>query len=140
MSAMTDREIEEYLRENDYPEHVARGGREGLIRRWREFVEQVEKGYPLGLEDYRNDLDLRGIISMLELDNEVRDSDERFARLLTACDRRVWESAASNPFWDFGHPSNAGEELLADLRAESLLDDAAGRPGRSSRSRRRRQP
>jgi hypothetical protein len=120
---MTDREIEEYLRDNGYPQHVVRGGREGLLRRWREFVDQAERGYPLGLEDYRNDLDLRGIIAMLGLDDQVRDLDRRFERLLIARDRRVWESAAANPFWDFGYPSNAGKELLADLRAEGLLEE-----------------
>lgn len=121
---MTDREIQEYLRDNGYPAHVVRGGREGLLRRWREFVGQVENGYPLGLEDYRNDLDLRGIIAMVGLDEQVHDLDERFARHLTACDRRVWESSPSNPFWDFGYPSNAGEDLLADLRAEGLLAES----------------
>src|SRR5579863_6643719 len=118
---MTDEQVREYLRDNGYPEHVVRGGRAGLLRRWREFVGQVEGGYPLGLEDYRNDLDVRGIISLAGIeDDEVRALDERFEKMLTAREVRVWESAAGDPFWDFGYPKIAGKELTEDLKAEGL--------------------
>jgi len=113
--------VEEYLRENGYPEHVVREGREGLVRKWREFVEQVERGYPLGLEDYRNDLDVRAILAQAGAEDEpVKALDERLKKLLTACDKRVWESAPGEPFWDFGYPGNAGSDLLDDLRGEDL--------------------
>ena len=118
---MTDEELREYLRENGHPEHVCRAGREGLIARWRKFVADVERGYRFGLEDYRNDLDLRGVISLVGLDAEVRDADARFQKLLTARDKRVWESAGADPFWDFGYPANAAGELLEDLKAEGLV-------------------
>ena len=118
---MTDPEIQAYLRENGYPEHIVRGGRAGLLRRWREFVEQVERGYSLGLEDYRNDLDVRAIVSLAGCENEaVRALDERFKKMLTASGLRVWESAAGDPFWDFGYPRNAGEDLMNDLQREGL--------------------
>jgi len=117
---MTDNEMAAYLRDNGYPEHVVRAGRAGLIDRWRKFVEEVEHGYKLGLEDYRNDLDLRGIIAMLGLDDEVRELDQRFESLLTARDVRVWESTATNPFWDFGYPANASHQLLEDIKNEGL--------------------
>ena len=67
---LTDQQIEEYLSENGSPPHVVRAGRAGLIKRWREFVGEVEKGYRLGLDDYRNDLDLRGILATLGLDDD----------------------------------------------------------------------
>ena len=55
-----------------------REGRAGLVRRWREFVEQVERGYRLGLEDYRNELDIRGILELAgAVNEEVRALDER---------------------------------------------------------------
>jgi hypothetical protein len=109
--------VQEYLRENGYPEHVVREGRAGLVRKWREFVEQVERGYPLGLEDYRNDLDVRAILAQAGAeDGEVLALDERLKKLLIACDRRVWESAPGEPFWDFGYPGNAGPDLMEDLR------------------------
>jgi hypothetical protein len=119
-SDVTDQEMAAYLRENGYPEHVVRAGRAGLIDRWSKFVAEVERGYRFGLEDYRNDLDLRGIIAMLGMDAEVSDLDRCFESLLTARDRRVWESNADDPFWDFGYPSNAGSQLMQDLANEGL--------------------
>jgi hypothetical protein len=119
---MTDAEVQDYLRENGYPEHVVRDGPAGLVRRWREFVGQVERGYLLGIEDYRNDLDIRGIITLAQIDDaNVRALDERFRKLLTATGIRVWESGPGDAFWDFGYPSNAGAALLDDLRREKLL-------------------
>jgi hypothetical protein len=119
---MTDSQIQEYLRENGYPEHIVRGGRAGLVNRWRQFVEQVERGYPLGIESYRNDLDVRGIIALAQAeDDDVHALDARLRERLTNTGVRVWESAPGDPFWDFGYPKNAGSELLADLRTEKLL-------------------
>jgi hypothetical protein len=118
---MTDPEVQQYLRDNGYPEHLVREGRPGLIRRWREFVEQVERGYPLGLEDYRNDLDVRAIITLAGAeDDEIRKLDERLRAMLGNTTVRVWESEAGNPFWDFGYPSNASGDLLEDLKGEGL--------------------
>jgi hypothetical protein len=117
---MTDAEMSAYLRENGYPEHIIRAGRAGLIERWRTFIAEVEGGYKFGLEDYRNDLDLRGIISMLGMDEEVRELDKRFESLLIHREKRIWETSGENPFWDFGYPSNAGKQLLEDIRNEGL--------------------
>jgi hypothetical protein len=118
---MTDDQMAAYLRQNGYPEHVVRAGRAGLIDGWRKFVESVEHGYKLGLEDYRNDLDLRGIIAMLGLEGEVQELDRRFEAILTSRDKRVWETSAGEPFWDFGYPRNAKGELLEDLKKEGLV-------------------
>jgi hypothetical protein len=118
---MTDSDLQNYLRDNGYPEHIVREGRAGLISRWREFVEQVEKGYAFGLEDYRNDLDIRAIIELAQIDDdEINALDARFQALLIATNVRVWESAPDAP-WDFGYPRNAGDELLDSLREEGLL-------------------
>jgi hypothetical protein len=120
---MTDEEVQAYLRDNGYPEHLVREGREGLVRRWREFVGQVEEGYPFSLYDYRNDLDGRAILSMAGAeDDEIRALDERLKARLTETTVRVWESAAGEPFWDFGYPPNAGPDLIEDLRSEGLMD------------------
>jgi hypothetical protein len=113
--------VHEYLVENGYPEHVVREGRAGLVRKWREFVEQVERGYSLGLEDYRNDLDVRAILAQAGAeDAEIFVLDERLKKLLVGTEKRVWESAPGEHFWDFGHPKNAGAELMEDLRGEDL--------------------
>jgi hypothetical protein len=119
----TDEQIVEYLRDNGSPPHIVRGGRAGLIQRWQKFVSEVEEGYQLGLEDYRNDLDLRGIIETLGLsgDEATQDADQRLAALLTPAAKRLWESCDGNPFWDFAYPKNARGELLADLQRENLV-------------------
>jgi hypothetical protein len=119
---MTDAETRLYLKQNGYPEHIVRGGRAGLIERWKRFVDEVESGYEFGLEDYRNDLDIRGVIRLVGAENEIADADERFRAMLTATDRRVWESGEGELFWDFGYPRNASRELLADLRSEGIVD------------------
>ena len=95
-----------------------------LSNRRREFVAQVERGYRLGLEDYRNDLDIRGILELAgAADDEVRELDERLRLLLAPAKRRVWESAPGEPFWDFGFPSMpALGDLAADLKAEGLAE------------------
>jgi hypothetical protein len=119
---LKESEVQDYLRENGYPEHIASAGRAGLVQRWRKFVEQVERGYRLGIEDYRNDLDIRGILRLAEAeDAEVLALDARLAALLTDTSVRVWESAPGDPFWDFGYPRNAVGDLLDDLRGEKLL-------------------
>jgi hypothetical protein len=119
---MTDGQIQDYLRDNGYPEHLVREGGPGLVRRWREFVAEVEKGYPYTLYDYRNDLDGRAILRLAGAEtDEILALDERLRAMLTATTVRVWESGAGDPFWDFGYPHNAGPELLEDLRSEELL-------------------
>lgn len=117
---MSDPEIREYLAGNGYPPHIVRGGREGLIRRWKQFVDEVERGYEFGLEDYRNDLDLRGILLLIGAEGELQDADARFRALLTATEQRVWESSEGDPWWDFGYPKNAGAGLRRDLIASGL--------------------
>jgi hypothetical protein len=121
---MTDAEIQQYLGDNGYPDHIVREGRAGLVRRWREFVGQVERGYALGLEDYRNDLDVRAILELAGgEDGEIAVLDARLRAMLTSTTVRVWESAAGDPFWDFGYPRNASGELLEELRAEGLAEN-----------------
>lgn len=119
---MRDEEIRDYLDDNGYPPHIVAGGADGLIHRWQEFVTEVEAGYRYGLEDYRNDLDLRGVIELVGLGEnmEVERADSRLRALLTDTDTRVWESSAGQPFWDFGYPRNASWYLIRDLKAAGL--------------------
>jgi hypothetical protein len=118
---VTDEEIRRFLEDNGYPRHVVEGGREYLVRRYREFVDEVERGYQYGLHEYRHDLDLRGALRLLGLDEEVRDADERLEAALTRAAGRVWESTPGDPFWDFGYPRNARGRLLAQLRSAGLI-------------------
>lgn len=115
---MTDAEIQQYLADNGYPRHVVEGGRAGLIQRYREFVQEVERGYEFSIFDYRNDLDGRAIIRLIGADAEVKELDERLEAMLTDREKRVWESAPGDPFWDFGYPKNARGDLAEDLESE----------------------
>ncbi len=109
-----------------------RAGPAGLIERWRKFVEEVERGYKSGLEDYRKELDIRGILAMLDVARApglprressrrlLQDLDNRLEATLIARDKRVWESSAADPFWDFGYPRNACNRFMEDIRKEGL--------------------
>jgi hypothetical protein len=116
---MSESEIVCYLEDNGYPEHIVREGRSGLIRRWSEFAAEVEQGYRYRLDEYRRDLDLRGVIAIAGLDREpeVENADERLRALLTGTDQRIWESFSGDAFWDYGYPRNATGLLLRDLKA-----------------------
>lgn len=118
---MTDEEIVGYLDDNGYPPHIVSGGRAGLVARWKQFVNEVEAGYSHNLHNYRNDLDVRGLIRLFELDGEVASEDQRLEEMLVHGEVRVWESAEGAPFWDFGYPRNPGWALRRDLEREELL-------------------
>ncbi|BDC50327.1 hypothetical protein F183_A26430 [Bryobacterales bacterium F-183] len=119
---MTDEEIVGYLDDNGYPPHIVNGGKAGLIQRWKQFVGEVEAGYPHNLHNYRNDLDIRGLIQLFSLDDEVAAEDSRLDEMLAHREVRVWESNERAPFWDFGYPRNAGWALRRDLIREGLID------------------
>jgi hypothetical protein len=122
---LTDEQVRQHLRDNGSPEHIVRAGRAGLIERWQKFVQEVEAGYHFGLEDYRNDLDLRGIIENVGLSDDpaVVAADEKLKPLLVPAANRIWESCAGEPFWDLGYPKKSGRDLQHDLKREGLLGD-----------------
>ena len=96
---------------------MVRQGRTGLVIRWTEFVAEVERGYEYGLEDYRHDLDVRGVIATLNLETDaIEQADARLRDQLMNTEIRVWESFPGEPFWDFGFPKNASGRLLRDLK------------------------
>jgi hypothetical protein len=115
--------VQRYLEDNGYPAHVVEGGSAGLVRRFRDFVSEVESGYGFGLQDYRNDLDIRGLITLFGLDAEVADEDVRLNAMLTDREHRVWESGAGDGYWDFGYPRNAGQWLMRELSAAGLVNE-----------------
>ncbi len=119
---MEEADVQQYLEDNGYPAHVVKGGSKGLVTRFQEFVKEVESGYPHSLHDYRNDLDIRGLIALFDLDSEVTGEDERLNAMLIDREFRVWESGAGAGYWDFGYPRNAGRWLVRDLRAAGLAE------------------
>ena len=108
------------LRERGAADHIVREGAQGLIARWRDLCSPGRKGYPLGLEDYRNDLDIRNLIAFTGIDREVRMRTHRFRKLLMHTRKAVWASDTPHAFWVCGYPKNAWGALLKDLRREGL--------------------
>lgn len=115
MARPADDDVRASLRERGAASHVVEGGSDGLIAAWRQFVDQVEAGYALGLDDYRNDLDIRTLIEISGLADEVEPEDRRFRAMLMHTDREIWSSDVPDAFWVRGYPRNASGELLADL-------------------------
>ena len=91
-------------------------------------VDEVENGYVLGLEDYRNDLDLRTILHDLELDRSryVHAADKRLRARLVSTEIRLWSGGPEDAFWTHGWPDNAGDDLREDLEREGLLGSDEG--------------
>ena len=121
MAHPSDEAVRHILLERGAAEHVVAGGGSGLIEVWRNFVEQVEDGYQFGLEDYRNDLDIRTLIGITGLGSAVAAEDSRLRRILKETSRPIWSSDVVGAFWVEGYPANASGQLLDDLRAESLV-------------------
>jgi hypothetical protein len=117
----SDDAVRHALRQRGAAEHLVRGGAPGLIARWRRFVAEVEAGYPFGLEDYRNDLDIRTLIGLAGLDSAVEAEDAHFREKLTDTGRAIWSSDVPGAFWVLGYPANASGDLLSGLRAEGLF-------------------
>ena len=120
MARADDEKVRAKLRARGAADYIVREGAGGLLAHWREFVEDVESGYRLGLDDYRNDLDIRTLIEAVGLGPEVAGEDARFRALLAHTDQSVWSSDAADAFWVRGYPQNAAGELLNDLRAAGL--------------------
>jgi len=93
---------------------------EELLERWKKFVDDVERGYKLGLDDYRNDLDIRSEIAEAGLAARAQVDDLRLKRMLGATKIKVWDSDVPHAFWVQGYPRNASGTLREDLEAEDL--------------------
>lgn len=117
---MNDQEIREYLKNRGCPEYVWSGGREGLTQRWRNFVEDVEKGYSprCCIEEYWSDLGIRELIHDIGSEGEVQDLDERFVASLTARNikHRHVDRDSEYDFWNYGYPKNASGFFLEEVK------------------------
>lgn len=121
MTLPTEKQVADILLGRGVPPLRVQGGAAGLLSDWAAFVDQVEAGYSFGLDDYRNDLDLRSLIALTGLDEAAADDDARFRNLLTRTDLEVWSSDAAGAWWTHGFPANSGSALLEDLHAEGIF-------------------
>ena len=128
--------VRQLLRETGCEEHVVKGGLEGLVEAWEKTVAQVEAGYPLGLDDYLNDMDGREILGTAlgvagysvdhTLADRVRAADERLREQVRPAAECLWgysvgEAAGWTPvanWWYFSLPRRPGPLLIADLEGE----------------------
>jgi hypothetical protein len=125
--------VREFLQQRGCPEHVVRGGLQGLAESWEEVVRSIEDGYSLGLDDYLNDLDGRQLLEEAlavapaqekkTALQRVRRADAKMQTLVRPSGRCLWgdETArqegwtARKNWWYFSIPVNPGEELLNEL-------------------------
>lgn len=125
--------VREFLEARGCPEHVIEGGLEGLLEQWENAVDDVEQTYPLGLDDYLDDMDGRELLegAMEVASPEVRraslkrlhPADERMKQLLVPAGRCLWGSDMAEQhdwtpqrnWWYFMAPSDPGPELKEDL-------------------------
>ena len=126
--------VREFLMSRGCPDEVVEAGIEGLLTDWEHTVEQVHDGYPLGLDDYLNDLDGRQLLEeALELLSpgeretvleRLRAVDQRMKLMVTTWNTCLWGDgvAASqgwtpeDEWWYFSVPRSPGPLLREDLK------------------------
>lgn len=121
MPPLNEKAVLARLRAHGAAAHVIQGGSKGLLTAWQRFVAQVVHGYPFGLSDYRNDLDVRALIEVAGLSAQVATEDQLLRSILVPGRRDIWETHVTDAFWVQGYPRNASPELLADLQAQGLV-------------------
>jgi hypothetical protein len=92
--------VRDYLRRQNYADHVVRGGLDWLVHTWEHVVASVEAGEPQYQDDYLNDMDGRRILeealNIAPPDERsmwlprVRAADERIRRHLVPTQECLW--------------------------------------------------
>jgi hypothetical protein len=126
--------VRDFLKRKGCPSHVVRGGLAGLVKNWENVVRSVGQGYPLGLEDYLNDLDGRQLLEeALTLPpgeqrekhlERVKRADELMKTYVRPAGTCLWgeETAkaegwtAEKNWWYFTQPIHANPELLSEIK------------------------
>lgn len=88
----------------------ARGKLGSLLKGWIDFVAQVEEGYLLGAEDYRNDLDGRDILARI-MRSVAPSLRVKLEAIITPWDRRFLQAThRTKQWWGFsrGHIDRLG--------------------------------
>jgi hypothetical protein len=125
--------VREFLQDRGCGKHIVSGGLGGLVETWEQVVASVAAGYPLGLDDYLNDLDGRQLLAEAlivasaaerqQFQARVDEADARIQSFLVPADECLWSdevaaeegwSRAQN-WWYFNYPNNAGADLRSEL-------------------------
>jgi hypothetical protein len=125
--------IREYLKKKGCPEHIVRGGLEGLIETWEIVVTEVSHGYDLTLADYINDMDGRQLIEEIiplvssaahkALVKKLGRIDAMMRMLTKTSEEPLWGDStikengwtSERNWWYFSRPKNPGPDLRDEL-------------------------
>jgi hypothetical protein len=129
--------IEAFLKQRGCPGWVVEAGLPGLVQRWEETGATLAKGYPLGLDEYLNDMDVRQLIAdtlplatqteRKKLKVRVIKADTRIKKLLKPVKACLWGAGEAKrngwtvrkSWWYFHLPRHPGPDLLAELADDS---------------------
>lgn len=130
---MTGDPIRDLLERRGCSAHVIESGLPGLVEQWEHAVDDVEEIYPLGLDDYLNDMDNRQLLDeALEVASDaerravagrVKRADDRMRELIEPSGRCLWGAdlaeqhdwTPQHNWWYFTQPRDPGPELREDL-------------------------
>jgi hypothetical protein len=130
--ASTNR-VAEALRARGVSERVLSGGLAGLVASWERFAKELERGYAGGLDDWRNDVDVRDILDealraasadeQRALRRRVRLADTRVRKLLVPAGRCLWGAQnalkhgwnSGRQWWYFLEPKTKNAELAREI-------------------------
>lgn len=133
----TPEAVRSMLRERGCPDWLVNGGIDALVERWTGTVSTVETGYPFTLDDYLNDLDLRGLLedaldvagpSASQSRAEIAAIDDRF-RAVTESSPCLWGSdvefeeghSPEREWWYYRRPTQLTDDLREELDRWGLL-------------------
>jgi hypothetical protein len=130
--------VRRYLEERGCDEMRIAAGLDGLVERWAEVVDAVQRGYDLTLDDYLDDMDGRDILvgalaAATEKEREaasvlVDHADQLFLAATRPCGP-VWGPAVAEEdhhdpdrqWWYFRCPRYPGPMLEDELVADGLI-------------------
>ena len=125
--------VRELLRARGSAVHIIEGGLPGLLESWETFVQTVEEGYTLGLDDYLNDLDVRQLLEdalAVAAVNErkaitprLQRADDQMQLIVKPTEVCLWGDevaeeegwTAKNNWWYFSRPRYGDPEFLAEV-------------------------
>lgn len=128
-----DDPVRDFLSDRGCSSRTVEGGIVGLIEDWEKTVSSVETGYPLGLDDYLNDLDSRQLIEEVlpfvpeallpGLADRLRLADERMRAAVDLQSNCLWSDTVAemegwtpeDNWWYYARPKDAAPQLLEEI-------------------------
>ena len=130
---MHEEAVTRFLKGRGVSDNVADSGLEGLVTAWERTAAHVRAGYPLGLDDYLNDVDGRQLIeeaamaapeALTEpLQGRIEAADVAMQEAVAPADECLWGDelaeregwTAGDNWWYFGLPRNPGPQMVDEL-------------------------